>query len=75
MQHPLIVNLDDLSLDQLHEKITELNGKMTFALSTGNEYLINQIYMALESYQTEYKKRIQASQKPDQDFSDKIDIS
>lgn len=75
MQHPLIGNLDDLSLDQLHEKITELNGKMTFALSTGNEYLINQIYMALESYQTEYKKRIQASQKPDQDFSDKIDIS
>ena len=72
MEHPLIANLDELSLDQLQEKISELTGKLTIAMRTGNGHLCNQLRMALESYNNKYQDKLRGSGTP---FDDVIDIS
>ena len=73
MEHPLIPNLDDLTEQQLLDKITELNKKLGIAYNTGNGYLCNQIRMAIESYQTKYQEKLRKS--PGTEFDDIIDIS
>ena len=73
MEHPLIPNLDDLSEQQLLDKITELNKKLTIAYNTGNGHLCNQVRMAIESYQNKYQEKLR--KKPDDGFNDIIDIS
>ena len=73
MEHPLIPNLDDLTEQQLLDKITELNRKLGIAYNTGNGYLCNQIRMAIESYQTKYQEKLRKS--PGTEFNDIIDIS
>ena len=79
MEHPLINNIDDLSLEQLQERITELSRKVGMAHRMGNAQLRHQVQMALETYQNKYRERQQALWKKDDDqgadFSDRIDIS
>lgn len=58
MQHPFITNLSEKSLEELSKTITDLNQKLNFAYRIQNGALINQIYMAIESYNSEYKKRM-----------------
>lgn len=72
MEHPLIANLDDLSNEQLQEKISELTKKLGIAMRTGNGHLCNQLRMALESYNNKYQERIKNNGTP---FDDVIDIS
>ena len=72
MEHPLIANLDDLTAEQLQEKISELTKKLSIALRTGNGHLCNQIRMALESYQNKYNERTRGSSTS---FDEVIDIS
>ena len=60
MEHPLVGNLDDLSVDQLTTQISDLSRKLSIASRTGNAHLCNQIRMALESYQTKYQEKLQA---------------
>ena len=79
MEHPLIPNLDHLKIDELGEKITDLNKKLRIAQSTGNGYLCNQIRMAIESYQTKHSQRLQemyqaANKDLGKNLDDKIDI-
>ena len=71
MEHPLIPNLDSLTVDQLQEKITELNKKLGIAYRMGNSYLCDQIRMALESYQAKYQAKIQGGATP---YDEVIDI-
>ena len=59
MEHPLIANLNQLTVDQLSDKISELNKKLAIATRTGNYHLCNQIRMALESYQATYTEKTQ----------------
>ena len=73
MEHPLIPSLDELTEQQLLDKITELNKKLGIAYNTGNGYLCNQIRMAIESYQTKYQEKLRKS--PGTEFNDIIDIS
>ena len=73
MEHPLIPSLDDLTEQQLLDKITELNKKLGIAYNTGNGYLCNQIRMAIESYQAKYQEKLRKS--PGTEFNDIIDIS
>ena len=79
MEHPLISNIDDLTLEQLQERITELSRKVGMAHRMGNAQLRHQVQMALETYQNKYRERHQALWKKDDDagtdFSDRIDIS
>lgn len=58
MEHPFINNLSDKSLEDLQTSISSLSGKLTFAYRTGNSALISQINMALESYRSAYKKKM-----------------
>ena len=72
MEHPLIANLDDLTVEQLQEKISELNKKLGIASRTGNAYMCNQLRMAIESYQNKYNERQRGSSTT---FDEVIDIS
>lgn len=60
MEHPFIKQSDlkDLSLEDLQEKMAKLMENLTFAYRTGNGPLINQAQMILESYRTQYQKRM-----------------
>lgn len=73
MEHPLISNLDSLSVEELTEKISELNKKLGIAYRTGNGHLCNQIRMAIESYQTKYQEKTRKDSGAG--FDEVIDIS
>jgi hypothetical protein len=73
MEHPLIPNLDSLSADELLNKISELNKKLSIAYRTGNGNLCNQIRMAIESYQAKYNEKTRRDSGTA--FDDVIDIS
>jgi hypothetical protein len=78
MEHPFVNGLDDLTLEELGSKISELNRKLTIAHRGGNAYLCDQIRMALNSYQSKYQEKLRSvfqSGNTDNNFDDKIDIS
>lgn len=76
MEHPLIGNLDELTPEQLTDKINELHQKLTIAMRTGNGHICNQIRMAIESYTNKLReKQIKAWEESAQNFKDKINIS
>jgi hypothetical protein len=76
MEHPLIGNIDDLTADQLVEKVNELSSKLNIAYRTGNSNLCNQIRMAMESYNTKLREKQQKQYSDSgQNFNDKIKIS
>jgi hypothetical protein len=60
MEHPLVNNLDELSVDQLSSQISDLSRKLGIASRAGNAHLCNQIRMALESYQNKYHEKLQS---------------
>ena len=75
MEHPLIGDLNDLTLDELSTRVADLNSKLSMAMRTGNGHLCNQIRMAIESYQTKYQEKLQESyKKSNANFDDKIKI-
>jgi hypothetical protein len=76
MEHPLIGDLGELTLEQLHEKINELHRKLGVAARSGNGYLCDQLRMAIESY-TNRARQIQDKQyqEAQKNFDDKINIS
>jgi hypothetical protein len=78
MEHPLISSLDDVSVEDLGKKISELSKKLAIAQRTGNGYLCDQLRMALNTYQNKHTQRLQEMYKKeteDKNFDDKIDIS
>ena len=79
MEHPFINSLDDLTLEQLGSKVSELHKKLTIAHRTGNGYLCDQIRMALNSYNNKYQEKMRelSAPKPGESdsFNSKIDIS
>ena len=58
MEHPLINNIDNLSLEELGSKVSDLNKKLAIAYRTGNGHLCNQIRMALDSYSTKHQEKM-----------------
>jgi len=58
MQHPFITDLSGKSLEDLSKAISDLNQKLNFAYRMQNGALINQLNMAIESYNVEYKRRM-----------------
>ena len=79
MEHPLITDIDNLTIDELQGKISELSKKLSFAQRIGNAQLVDQIRMAIETFRNRYQQKMQAihdnQNKNNPDFSDKIDIS
>jgi len=79
MEHPLIGNLDTLTIDELSARVNELSNKLSIATRSGNGHLCNQIRMALESYRNKYQEKLQESYKKQEetshiDFDTKINI-
>lgn len=75
-EHPFITDADDLTAEQLLGKINELNTKLSsvYRMMNPNVYVINQIQMALNTYQTKYNEKLyKASQ--DDGFDEIIDVS
>lgn len=72
-EHPLIEGLNDLTIDELREKIFDLNKKIFIVQRTNNDYVYRQCVMALMSYQEAYRKKLKTS--PDNNFDSYIDIS
>lgn len=63
MEHPLIGDISQLSLEDLSTKLSELNRKLTIAQRTGNAHVCNQLRMAIESFQTRYQVKLKETQK------------
>lgn len=78
MEHPLITNIDGLTIEELQNKVTDLTKKYAWA-TRNNAHLASQIVMALETYQNKLRQRQQeqydAAVRTSQDYSDKINIS
>lgn len=79
MEHPLIHDIDGLSVEELQSRISDLTKKLSWATRAGNGQLAGQIRMALETFQNKYRQRMDEiyakSNQKGQDFSDRIDIS
>lgn len=79
MEHPLIGDINDLTIDELSAKVSELSNKLNIATGMGNAHLCNQIRMALETFRNKYQERLQESYKKQEEsshinFDDKINI-
>lgn len=72
MEHPLIGDLKDVSVEDLSSRISDLHKKLSIAVRSGNAHLCNQLRMAIESYNTKYQEKLRVGQT--KDFNDKIDI-
>ena len=69
MEHPLITNLDQLTIDDLASKISDLQQKMSWAIKMNHGHLAQQISMALESYQNKYREKLADAAKDSKDFN------
>jgi len=74
MQHPFINDLSDKSMEDLQNTIQDLTKKLNFVYRQQNGPMISQMMMVLESYKSEYSKRIDEIYKK-QNLQNKINIS
>lgn len=58
MTHPFLPSLDDKSIEDLQNSITDLMGKLNFAYRTSNQAMITQLSMVLADYRAESAKRM-----------------
>lgn len=78
MEHPLIGDISNLTMEELQQRVNDLTRKLGFAIRT-NPHMANQLRMALETFQNQLRAkqeefyRKQSAGAPD--YSDKIDIS
>ena len=76
MEHPLVNNLDSLTIDEISTKLTELNRKLGIAQRMGNAWLCDQLRMAIENYKNKYMdKNNELLKKGGDSFNEIIDIS
>jgi len=54
MKHPFVEDLSQKTLEELQTIISSLNNKLSVAYRMGNQSLINQMNMVIESYRDEY---------------------
>ena len=57
MDHPFIHDADSKTIDELFEIISGLNKKYAMASRLQNQSLMNQLYMAVNTYRTVYEKK------------------
>ena len=58
MEHPFINNISDKNLEELQNTVADLNTKLSFAYRTGNQPLIHQLQMVIESYRNQMNKKM-----------------
>ena len=69
MEHPLIGNLNDLTLEELSARVNELSNKLNIAMNSGNAHLCNQIRMALDTFKNKYQEKLRESYKKQEEIS------
>lgn len=71
MEHPFLSSssLADKSLDELQATIAGLTSKLNFAYRSGNQNMVNQLIMVMESYRTQYNSKMDAILKKQLDAS------
>lgn len=57
MSHPLIGNLDAMSLEELNTKFNDLSKKMSMAYRMGKDDVIMQMQIIMQDYQYEIARR------------------
>ena len=70
--HPLLGSLTNLSDDELHSKLNDLNKRFTQAYRYGSSHLIPQLQMVLEDYNAEVARRNAVKMQEMQEKFDKI---
>jgi hypothetical protein len=73
MLHPFINDLSDKTIEELQTTISDLTNKLNYAYRTGNQPLIHQMNMVIESYKHEYTKKMDVAIKK-QNIDNKISI-
>lgn len=60
MEHPFLSSkdLEDKSIEELQDSISNIMNKLTFAYRTGNGPLIHQLQMVLESFRAQYFRKM-----------------
>ena len=58
MKHPFVEDLSQKTLEELQNIISSLNNKLSVAYRMGNQSLINQMNMVIESYKDEYNNKM-----------------
>ena len=64
-----------LSLEEIQQKISDLNSRLSFAYRINNQELINQLTMVLETYNRAYTETIDATFGNNPSVDGEIDIS
>ena len=80
MFNPLLEDPTDLSDQDLNQKISEINKKISFALKSNNTNMYNQLLLVHESYKQEQserhrKKMEELLKNKGADFDDILDIN
>jgi hypothetical protein len=60
MEHPFLSSkdLEDKTIEEIQDSMSNLMNKLTFAYRTQNGPLIHQLQMVLESHRTQYFKKM-----------------
>ena len=77
MEHPFLnpQDIEQLKLEEIQNKISELTKKLTIAYQTGNMYLVHQVEMALETYNNAQMAKLKSMMPKEDPGKGKIDIS
>lgn len=67
MEHPLIGDIGNKTIEELGATINELYKKLGIAQRSGNGHLCNQLRMALETYNNIYQEKLRDSYKQNTD--------
>jgi hypothetical protein len=74
MEHPFVKDLETLTEEDLVQRIYDLRSKLNWCLQQGKGDVAKQISMAVDSYQSEYNRRVSEKTKDVDEFKNKITI-
>ena len=74
MEHPFVKDLETLTEEDLVQRIYDLRSKLNWWLQQGKGDVAKQISMAVDSYQSEYNRRVSEKTKDVDEFKNKITI-
>ena len=74
MEHPFVKDLETLTEEDLVQRIYDLRSKLNWCLQQGKGDVAKQISMAVDSYQSEYNRRVSEKTKDVDEVKNKITI-
>lgn len=78
MGHPLTPDLTKLTIDELTNKISDLQKRLTYAFRIGQSDMVGQLQLLMQDYQEEMnnrnRKQLEEMEKNSKNFKNIIDI-